>query len=105
MGWETRERGVTSYYYRSIREGDRVKKEYVGTGLIGQIAAQLDEYERRQKEETSLYWKEQKERLERDTAFLEELEEAAEVLVRAELVLAGFKCRKGEWRRQRGHRA
>src|SRR5215207_1961153 len=105
MGWETRERGVTSYYYRCIREGERVKKEYVGSGLIGRIAAQLDEYERRQKEEKSLYWKEQKERLERDTAFLEELEEAAEVLVRAELVLAGFKCRKGEWRRERGHSA
>jgi transposase len=103
MGWETRERGVTSYYYRSVRSGDRVRKEYVGTGLIGQIAAQLDEYERRQKEEKSLYWKEEKERLVQSAAFLQELTEAAEVLVRAYLLASGFHQHKGQWRRrQRG---
>ena len=102
MAWETQERGG-SYYTRSRRQDGQVVREYIGTGLIGQIAAQLDEYERRQKEEKRLYWKEKKERLEWDAAFLEELEEAAEILVRAELVLAGFRCRKGEWRREREH--
>ena len=101
MGWEVRN-GAGPYYYRSVRSGDRVKKEYVGGGLLGRLAAQLDEYERRHKEETTLYWKEEKERLEWDAAFLEELEEAAEILVRAHLLTSGCHQHKGQWRRQRG---
>jgi hypothetical protein len=47
--------------------------------------------------------KEEREHLEASTAFLEDLEEAAEVLVRANLVGAGYHKRKGEWRREREH--
>ncbi len=93
------------YYYRSVREGDRVRKEYCGGGRLGRLAAQLDAYESRQKEETSLYWNEKKECLEANAAFLRELEETAEILVRAHLVAAGCHRHKGEWRRAREHGA
>ena len=93
------------YYYRSVREGDRVRKEYCGGGRLGRLAAQLDEYERRQKEKTSLYWNEKKKRLEANAAFLRELEETAQILVRAHLVAAGCHRHKGEWRRAREHGA
>ena len=102
MGWETRERGAGSYYYRSVREGDRVKKEYVGGGTLGEVAAELDEVKRRQREEEAAYWGEERERLERSAAFLQGLEEAAEVLVRAHLLASGFHKHKGQWRRKRG---
>ena len=101
MGWETRERGATSYYYRSVREGDRVRKEYCGGGRFGRLAARLDEVKRRQREEEANYWKVEKERLEQNTAFLWEIEEAAEILARAQLLVSGFHKRKGEWRRLR----
>jgi hypothetical protein len=82
-----------------------VVREYIGTGPLGEIAASDDELERLQKEETLAYWKEQRERLERDAAFLRELEEAAEILVRAYLIAGGCHRYKGEWRRRREHGA
>src|SRR5215203_4556098 len=99
MGWE--ERRGHQYYYRSVREGKRVRKEYAGGGVLGQLAAEIDELERLQRKEEEASWREERERLERSAAFLQELEEAAEILIRAELLVAGFHKRKGEWRRRR----
>jgi|SRR5215208_6767970 len=93
MGWEKRERGAASYYTRSKRQDGRVIREYVGGGVLGQVAAQLDEYERRRREE--------QERLQRNAAFLDDIAAAADTLVRAHLSACGFRQRKGEWRRQR----
>lgn len=102
MGWEARKRGAGSYYYRSVRSGDRVKKEYVGGGLLGQVAAKLDEAERLRRKEEVAYWQAERERLEQSAAFLQELTEAAEVFVRAHLLASGCHRHKGQWRRQRG---
>jgi len=92
---------VSPYYYRSVWEGARVRKEYVGTGALGEVAAALDELKRRQREEEAGYWREERERLQRSAAFLQELEEAAQILTRAQLLVSGFHKRKGEWRRIR----
>jgi hypothetical protein len=102
VGWEARKRGAGSYYYRSVRSGDRVKKEYVGGGLLGQVAAKLDETERFRRKEEVAYWRAERERLERSATFLHELKEAAEILTRAYLVASGCHQHKGQWRRQRG---
>ena len=61
MGWE--ERRGRLYYYRSVRQGKRVRKEYVGGGTLGQLAAELDELERLQREEEEASWREERERL------------------------------------------
>jgi len=92
---------VSPYYYRSVREGGRVRKEYVGSGALGEVAAALDELKRRQREEEAAYWREERERLQRSAAFLQELEEAAQILTRAQLLVSGFHKRNGEWRRIR----
>ena len=99
MGWE--ERRGRLYYYRSVRKGKRVRKEYAGGESLGQLAAQIDELERLQREEEEASWREERERLQRSAGFLRELEEAAEILIRAQLLVAGFHKRKGEWRRIR----
>ena len=93
---------MTSYYYRSVREGERVRKEYVGSGTLGEVAAALDELKRRQREDEAAYWREEHERLEQGAAFVRELEEAAEVFIRAQLLASGFHKHKGQWRRKRG---
>jgi hypothetical protein len=100
MGWETRQRGG-AYYTRSRWVDGRVVREYVGGGEIGRLAAQHDELERLQREQDAARRREEREGLERSADFLGELEEAAKVLVRAELLASGCHKRKGEWRRLR----
>ena len=102
MGWESRGRGKRRYYTRSRWVDGRVIREYVGCGLLGEIAALEDEYKRRQREEEAAFWKEEKERLEAGAAFLDELAEVSEVLLRAQLLASGFHKHKGQWRRKRG---
>ena len=100
MGLEKRNGRV--YYYKSRRDGEKVRKVYVGAGDFAQVAAKLDEAERLRRKEEAAYWKAEREHLERSAAFLQELTEAAEVLVRAHLLASGFHQHKGQWRRQRG---
>lgn len=101
MGWETRERGTGSYYYRSKRVGGRVRKEYQGHGRLGQLAAKLDKIERQEKAEEAAFWKQERERLKREAGFLLELEGAAKILTTAQLLAVGCHKYKGEWRRLR----
>ncbi len=100
MGWETRQRGGT-YYTRSKWVDGKVVREYVGSGAVGRLAARQDELERLQREQEATRWREERENLEQNAAFLHELDEAAEVLMRAELLASGCHKHKGEWRRMR----
>jgi hypothetical protein len=89
------------YYYRSVRDGEKVRKVYVGAGEFARICSETDILRRtsrraqRERERTEL------ERLEGLLALLEEFSEAAKVLVIAHLVDGGYRKRKGEWRRAR----
>ena len=89
------------YYYRSFRDGDKVRKVYVGAGEFARIFAEGDILRRtgrKAQRETEMA---ELERLEALIAPVEELSEAAEILVRAHLVDAGYHKRKGEYRRAR----
>ena len=65
-------------------------REYIGGGVLGRLAAQLDEIERRQREEETAYWREERERLEQNAAFVRELDEASRILGQAHLISAGY---------------
>ena len=101
MAWERR--GNRSYYYRSVRTGTRVTKEYAGGGLMGALAEEF-EAERREKR---AYEVDRRRRERARWAALEqparELDELADVLMTASLMMAGFhRHDRGEWRRRRG---
>jgi hypothetical protein len=101
MGWEPRERGGP-YYTRSRREGGRVVREYVGAGETAEALAHADETIRRARELERARGRAEVEWLEALAAPARELDEAAEALVRAHLVAAGWHRHKGEWRMRRG---
>ncbi len=103
--WERRERGGL-YYTRSRKEGGRVVRGYIGGGILGELAAQMDAEDRRRREEEAAAWKEEREQMEALEALVEELCEAAEVLAKAALVAAGYhQHKRGEWRKRRGYQS
>ena len=89
------------YYYRHVRDGEKIRKEYVGSGIVAELASEADRIARERAAA-------EKDRNERELELLEalivpilELNQAAETLVRAEFVASGYHRRKREWRRTR----
>jgi hypothetical protein len=76
--WERRERGGL-YYTRSRKVDGRVVREYVGGGILGELAAQMDAERRRRRQEEEASRREERERLDSLVTPVEELCEAAEV--------------------------
>ncbi len=102
--WERRARGGL-YYTRSRKVNGRVVREYVGGGVLGELAARMDEEDRQRREEEAALWKEERERLEELAGLVDELCEDTETIARAALLAAGFRRHKrGEWRRRRESR-
>jgi hypothetical protein len=99
VAWERR--GGNLYYYQSEREGGRVRKRYVGTGEIAELIAHADATIRRTRTERGEKARAEIEEAESLASMADGLNDAAEVLVRAEMLAAGYHRRKGEWRRRR----
>lgn len=97
MGWEKRKGGL--YYYRSRRVGGRVRKEYCGPGIFGQLAAEDDQAERAQREAERKAKREEITELVADP--LTDYFAAVEHQVVRELVAAGYHRHRGEWRKAR----
>src|SRR5215211_1266116 len=93
------------YYYRSVRDGEKIRRVYVGAGEFARIFAEGDLLRRTNRKAQREEERAELERLEALAAPLEELSEAAEVLAHAYLVAAGFHEQRGEWRRTRSARA
>ena len=89
------------YYYRSIRDGEKVKKVYVGAGEFAHICSEIDLLRRTSQRAQRERERAELERLEGLVALVEEVSEAAKVLITAHLVDGGYRKRKGEWRRAR----
>jgi hypothetical protein len=104
MGWESRERGGR-YYTRSRKVDGRVVREYVGGGLMGELAARFDEAEREKRKIDAAMVRLERARIEALVAPVVELCEVAEVLCRAALVNGGYRRYQGKWRRKREQRA
>jgi hypothetical protein len=101
VAWERTERGGL-YYTRSRKVNGRVIREYVGGGLLGQLAARMDAAERRRREQEAAAWKEERVRIEALTAPVDELVKATEILARAMLLTAGYhRHNRGGWRKRR----
>jgi hypothetical protein len=99
--WENRECGGP-YYTRSRKVNGRVIREYVGGGMLGELAAWVDARERHRREAKEVCRREERERLDALSARVEELCDAAEVITRAALLASGYhQHNRGEWRKHR----
>jgi hypothetical protein len=89
------------YYYRSVRDGEKVRKLYVGAGDLARICSETDILRRTSRRAQRERERAELERLKGLVALVEELSDVAEVLVIAHLVDGGHRKHKGEWRRAR----
>ena len=94
-------RAARPYYYRHVRDGEKIRKGYVGAGFVAELASEADRIERERDTVKKGRSGRELEHLEALMAPVLELNHAAGVLVRAELVGGGYHRHKGEWRRMR----
>jgi len=101
MAWETRARGGR-YYTRSIRRHGRVHREYVGTGPAAELIAQLDADDRADRHRDRRDVAQHRAASEAVEAAVDDLDAFVEMVVRLELVCAGFhRHHRGDWRKRR----
>jgi hypothetical protein len=100
MGWETRERGGR-YYYRKIREGSRVRSEYVGSGFMGHVANAQTEGDRSKRETARKMLRREIEKQNAIDARIDAVCDLTEKLVTAALIASGFHQHKRQWRLKR----
>ncbi len=84
----------------------KVVREYLGGGILGELAARMDAEERQRREEETAAWRVERERLEELASLVDELCEDIETITRSALLAAGFRrYKRGEWRRKREPRS
>ena len=96
MAWEK-----GRYYTRSRKVNGQVIREYVGGGKVGELAAQLDAEERKQREYEQETWRIEREAIEAFDATIAKVCQVADIIAQATMVAAGFHRHRGEWRRRR----
>jgi hypothetical protein len=96
MGWE---RG---YYYRVRKVNGRVLREYIGTGRVAELIAEIDALERDRRQQKAMALRRAKAELAALDAELKPLAENTDLVTRAALLAAGYRQHnRGEWRKRR----
>ncbi len=99
MGWELR--NGKRYYYRKIRRGQRVISEYVGASDFAGLWLELNKFDRIEKEQSRIAWKNEKDEAKRLNKDIGQLAKIINGMARASLLVAGYHTHKGQWRRNR----
>lgn len=89
------------YYYRSYRDGSRVRTEYLGAGELGAISADLhnEESARHKAERAKLQANRQAEK--EHERHLDTVGDFIRAITRATLIINGYHTNKGTWHRSR----
>jgi hypothetical protein len=101
MPWETRK--GKKYYYRTVKRGGRVWREYWGCGPDARLAAALDAEERQRRAGMAAAFRDERVRAVAADAAAALFAGLVLDLLRAELVAAGYhQHARGHWRRRHG---
>jgi hypothetical protein len=99
MAWERRE--TRTYYYRSVRTNGQVTKEYVGTGLLAELAAAADAERQAQRQADAGTWRQARTDLETLDAQVNAWWNVGAVLIKAVLYTEGYyRHDRGTWRKR-----
>lgn len=99
MGWETRGNG--SYYYRKVRDGGRVRSEYLGAGVVAELLAEVDDLDRQRRQLDAEEWQDVIDAERRHDSALAEVDDMVRTMSAAVLIAAGLHTHGRQWRRQR----
>jgi hypothetical protein len=109
VGWERRQGSSRRYYSRSRKVHGRVIREYVGGGILGEIAAQRDAQAREARQAArvaaALAFAETRAQHQALDQMLDALDAMCHQMMRDELHRAGYhQHNRGEWRKRRGRK-
>jgi hypothetical protein len=98
MAWERRK--GRNYYYRSRWVNGRVVREYVGTGVVAEMAARLDAEAAEERALVQVARLRTLAELEELDLMLEQIDREVNAAVSAAMAVAGFHWHRGEWRKK-----
>jgi hypothetical protein len=99
MGWKTI--NGRRYYYKSEREGGRVKSTYFGSGESGTLIANMVAFDRLDRAAEREELREERRESEAEETAVSEWFDQVQAVADAAMIEAGFHKHKGQWRRKR----
>jgi hypothetical protein len=99
VGWKTI--NGHRYYYKSEREGGRVKSTYFGAGESGLLISLLELEDRAEREAEREQRRAEKEEFETEEKAVAEWFDGVQAMANAAMIAAGYHKHKGQWRRRR----
>src|SRR4051794_1323592 len=101
MSWDAKRAGGPTYFYRSVREGGRGRKIYLGRGPEAKDQAPRDEEERAARAADSSQIRASRERVGRAVVATRAFRAAVALITEASLLAVGVRLHRGEIRRKR----
>jgi hypothetical protein len=99
MGWKSI--NGRRYFYKSEREGGRVKSTYFGAGEVSSLMAQWFALERLERAAQRERMREEREEADAEERAVSGWFDDVQAVADAAMVAAGFHKHKGQWRRKR----
>jgi hypothetical protein len=99
MGWKRIGNGL--YFYRSRREGGRVRSDYFGTRESGLLMAQILECDKQDHLLEKAEARDDREEFEQAEKAFVDWFDAIEMLANGAMLAAGYHKHRGQWRRRR----
>jgi hypothetical protein len=99
MGWKII--NGRRYYYKSEREGGRVKSTYFGAGEAGTLMAKIAAFDREDRAAEREEIREERQESDAEETAVSEWFDQVQAVADAAMIVAGFHNHKGHWRRKR----
>lgn len=97
MSWEYR--GNNRYYYRRRKVGGQIVWEYLGNGLAAEMAAEMDDTDRQQRQTAAAEWQAMVDDERQTVDQLAKVEDLVQTLTAGVMLANGFHTHRRQWRK------